>query len=145
MENFTNIIVPTDGSKHAHRALERAIYLAEKCNAKLILVNVIDLNLQYSISAEELLTPAERVIDQFKKDARSVLDKAMSEIPDTIKKEAALEIGSPAQAIVEFTKKHHGDLIVMGSRGMGTLGQIILGSVSRNVLHYANCPVMVTR
>ncbi|GFO27778.1 stress response protein nhax [Plakobranchus ocellatus] len=51
----------------------------------------------------------------------------------------------PGEQIVTQAQKHHVDLIIMGSRGLGTIRRTIMGSVSQYVVHYARVPVMVIR
>ena len=54
-------------------------------------------------------------------------------------------VGRPASVIVETAARLHADLIVMGSRGRGTIRSMVLGSVSAEVAHDAPCPVLVAR
>jgi nucleotide-binding universal stress UspA family protein len=53
--------------------------------------------------------------------------------------------GPAAEAILSAAATRNSDLIVMGSRGMGSLKGMVFGSVSTRVAHYAPCPVMVVR
>lgn len=145
MEEFKSILVPVDGSGHASRALERAMYLAEKCGAKLVLLSVVDLNLRFSVYGQSLEMTTDYIPTDIKKDNQEILDTAMAGIPDGIEKESYLEIGAPARTIIDFQKKHNCDLIIMGSHGLGTIGQVVLGSVSHSVLYYADCPVLITK
>ena len=53
--------------------------------------------------------------------------------------------GSPAEAIIEVAKTRHSDVIVIGSRGLGRLAGLVLGSTSQKVVSYAPCPVLIVR
>jgi nucleotide-binding universal stress UspA family protein len=53
--------------------------------------------------------------------------------------------GPPADAILRVAEARNVDLIVMGARGLGSLGSLLLGSVSQKVLAHATCPVMIVR
>ena len=53
--------------------------------------------------------------------------------------------GSPAEAIINVAMTRNSDLIVIGSRGEGTLGSLLLGSTSQNVVSHAPCPVLIVR
>jgi nucleotide-binding universal stress UspA family protein len=53
--------------------------------------------------------------------------------------------GSPAEAIINVATVRKSDVIVMGSRGMGTLGGLLLGSTSQKVVSHAPCPVLIVR
>lgn len=59
--------------------------------------------------------------------------------------EAVCKIGNPAEEIMKVASKEKADLIVMGAKGLGTIDRVLLGSVSMQVLQYANCPVLVVR
>lgn len=56
-----------------------------------------------------------------------------------------VQVGHPAQEIVEIARLEHYDLIAVGSRGLNPVAEILVGSVSMRVLHTAPCPVMVVR
>jgi nucleotide-binding universal stress UspA family protein len=53
--------------------------------------------------------------------------------------------GSAAEAILEVASTRKSDLIVMGSRGLGTLSGLLLGSQSQKVVQHANCPVLIVK
>jgi universal stress protein family protein len=57
----------------------------------------------------------------------------------------ALAKGEPSAAILEKAREYKAGLIVMGSRGLGQIGGLILGSVSERVLHGAHVPVLIVR
>ncbi len=52
---------------------------------------------------------------------------------------------SPAQGIVDYADTSEADLVVVGTRGMGGFGKLLMGSVANSVLHYADCSVLVVR
>ncbi len=56
-----------------------------------------------------------------------------------------LEIGDPANVIIEIVNSKDYDLVVLGTRGMNVFKELVLGSVSIKVMHHAKCPVMVVR
>ena len=68
---------------------------------------------------------------------------AVGDIPGEIHTE--LIEGSPAEAIIEVAETRQSDVIVMGSRGMGTLAGLLLGSTSQKVVSHASCPVLIAR
>ncbi len=57
----------------------------------------------------------------------------------------AAELGRPGHHLVDKANDEKVDLIVMGTRGMGTIKRTIMGSVSDHVIHHAHCPVVVCR
>ena len=56
-----------------------------------------------------------------------------------------MAIGDPAAEIIEIAEKEMADLIVIGSRGLGTIKGVFMGSVSQKVAHHSSCPVMIVK
>lgn len=78
--------------------------------------------------------------------ARRLAEKCAQELTKAgFTAESVFEIGNPAEEIIEVASKEKADLIVMGAKGLGTIDRVLLGSVSMQVLQYANCPVLVVR
>lgn len=63
--------------------------------------------------------------------------------PERVRSE--VQVGDPAEEITDLARFEDYDLIVVGSRGLGPVKEILLGSVSNRVLHTAPCPVLVVR
>ena len=59
--------------------------------------------------------------------------------------DAHLKLGRPAEEIVNLAEELGAGLVIVGSRGLGSLRRTVLGSVSENVVRYAPCPVFVAR
>jgi len=143
MEDFHKILVPFDGSEHAEKALARAVYLAKLCGSEILILNVVDLNKK--ISSFEQVSTGGYVPSDFKEEGYRILLNFADNIPKEIKTKYMVEIGKPAEIILDTCKQESCDLIIMGSRGLSTLKQLILGSVSDYVMSNAMCPVMVIR
>ena len=139
---FKHILLGVDGSKHALSAARVAGDLARRLQTGILRIVVAfdavppylgEPNLQIAITARM-------------KEAETILQmavQAVGEIPGDIHTEI-LE-GSPAEAILEVVKTRKCDLIVMGSRGLGRLAGVLLGSQSQKVVHHAPCPVLIVR
>ena len=133
------ILVATDGSENSRAALEEAVELAAAADAKLTIVYVRhgplpvlgDPVYQRSLSAE--LGHANEVLAIAAGLARTAGVEAEGEVLE----------GDPAKRIVELARARDAELIVVGSRGLGALSGTLLGSVSRDVLHHADRPVLV--
>ena len=136
---FKNIILAIDGSEYSLRALEYARSLALNYKASLWLVHV------FSHTSDLLgYQDFEKLYAKRKSAGQSILDEARAKLGDAdFEVHAELVEGSDAEAILTLAEKHNADLIVMGTRGFGAVKGLLVGSVSRKVIHLAQCPVMV--
>ncbi|WP_371372394.1 universal stress protein [Sporomusa aerivorans] len=147
MYSFQHILVPVDGSANSQRAMHYASYLAEHCQAKIGVLHVVNLSLAMSPMGQ-INTGGyipERVVEDLQESGRLIIDKALQQVPPAVTAQGFLEMGVPSEVIVAFCRENAYDLIVMGSRGLGTIKEFFLGSVSNYVLHHAACPVMVAK
>ena len=136
---FENILIAVDGSDYSHKALTYAKNMAEAYRATLRLVHVL-------AHTSDLLgyDDFEKLYAKRKHAGQSVLDDALAKLGETsFEIHQELLDGSEPDAILSFAKKNRADLIIMGTRGMGALKGLLVGSVSRKVIHLASCPVMV--
>ena len=146
MTEIRTILAPVDGSENSQRALAYAAYLAKQCGASLSVLHVV--NLTATVSSIHQIGGGyvpDSVLNNIQEAGRSILEDALKQLPPGIEATVHLEIGSPTISVVSFCTDHKYDLVVMGSRGLGTLGQLVLGSISNYVLHHAPCPVMVVK
>ncbi len=134
-----NIVLAFDGSEYSNRALKYAKTFAERFEATLWLVHI------FSHTSDLLgYEDYEKFYSKRKAGGQTLLDKALQELKNTrldVKEE--LQEGPEAESILNIAKNCQADLIVMGTRGHGTLKGLLVGSVSRKVIHYSSCPVMV--
>jgi nucleotide-binding universal stress UspA family protein len=85
-------------------------------------------------------------IDARLNEAQGILKKAVEFVGNShIDVHSELIEGSPAEAIIEVAKTRNSDVIVMGSRGLGRLAGLLLGSTSQKVVSHAPCPVLIVR
>ena len=140
---FKKILVPVDGSDESKRAFQPALYLAKLTNAQLTLLHVIDLNrrmsmlersLSLGLSSKELKEPGYQLLAQY-----------TEQVPEETVLDTIVQLGAPADVIVEQVEDGAYDLIVMGSRGLGALQDFVIGGVSHYVLHHSKVPVLVVR
>ena len=139
---FEKILLAVDGSEHALHAARTAADLARNVNAKDFRIVVA-----YDFIPRYLGEPnLQHVIDARMEDANSILQTAVDavgKIPCGIQTEV-IE-GPIAEAIIKVASTHKSDVIVMGSRGLGTLAGLLLGSTSQKVVSHAPCPVLIVR
>lgn len=138
---FQRILVGVDGSPQSMKAAKASGELARTLKADLRIVVVFepiptylgDSLLQESISVR--MEAAQRILQE----ALNVVEK----IPGRLETEV-LE-GPVAEAILVVASTRNNDLIIMGSRGLGKLSGLLLGSQSQKVVQHAPCPVMIVR
>jgi nucleotide-binding universal stress UspA family protein len=132
------IVVGVDGSDPARRALQWAVEEARLRGAAVEALYAWTYPYVGSIPVTPVVVDLERV----EADARATLDEAVAQVAhDGVTVEPVLVHAGAAQALVE--RGREADLLVVGSRGLGGFGGLLLGSVSQQVTHHAPCPVVV--
>lgn len=136
---YKNIVAAVDGSEYSHRALEHAKALAERFDATLRLVHIFP-HTSDLLGYEDF----EKLFSKRKSAGQLILDEARRQLGMvTFLLCEELQEGPEAESILTIAENYRADLIVMGNRGFGTIKGLVLGSVSRKVVHSANCAVMV--
>ena len=144
------ILVPIDGSEHAYKALNYAIDMASKYHADLHILTSYTLD-EDTFTLIQRATPRsliESYRDELKGLNEQILKRAVNQAKQknpTLNIFSILVRGRPAEKIVEAAKKGQFDLIVMGSRGLGGIKGLLLGSVADRVADNAVCPVMLVK
>ena len=136
-------LVPVDGSQGASKALAYAIGRAREPRAEIHVLHVVA-----PIHYDELQSYAERSdIAQIRREAHQrILASAADELKAaTIPCAAHLLDGYPGETIAHFAESQNMDEIVMGSRGRGAIGSMLLGSVSSKVAQLARVPVTLVK
>ncbi|MDY3983152.1 MAG: universal stress protein [Veillonellaceae bacterium] len=148
MVDYKTIVVPVDGSENSKRALEHAVSIAERNKAQLIIVHVA--NIVSAISNFDQ-TPisggyvSEQIAEDMEETGKEILNEVAKEVPADVTVKSVFEVGSPGPAVLAVAKKYQADLIVMGSRGLGPLKGLFMGSVSSYVTSHSTCPVLVVK
>lgn len=148
MTKYRSILVPMDGSDNAKRALEQAVDIASTYGASITLAYIAHdiaplANFDQISSATEYLK--EHLPQDIEKAGRGFLNDVAKTVPESIPVKSIFAIGSPGPAIVDAVKEGNFDLIVMGSRGLGPLKGLFLGSVSSYVVTRAGCSVLIVK
>jgi nucleotide-binding universal stress UspA family protein len=139
---FRSILVAVDGSPAATAALVHAIDLARAEGARLTLIGVATHPRWLLAASPYVRLPTQEELDQR---AEEALDRAEALVPEGIPVSTALRRGSIAEELLKRVEDGEHDLLVMGSRGLGRTGALVLGSVSRAVLARSRVPVLVVR
>ncbi|CAD6492218.1 MAG: Universal stress protein [Candidatus Argoarchaeum ethanivorans] len=147
-EIYKKIVVATDGSKEAEKAIESAVELARLAGAKLYALYVVD---RAAFLATPLVTmPIDVAWGELEEHFRHEGAEATKKIADAaaavgVEFEAKVVEGHAAEEIIKFSEELPADLVVMGSLGKSGLSRFLLGSVADKVTRNAKLPVMVVR
>jgi len=140
------ILCPVDFSKNSDHALEYAVAFAERHQAELVVIHVMDYAaidvLDYP-SAFEFST-------QINERMREIAEERLNQLAETRREEYAristrLTTGTPFLEIVTLAREEGADLIVMGTQGRSGLAQVFMGSVAEKVVRKAHCPVLTVK
>jgi nucleotide-binding universal stress UspA family protein len=134
---YRNILVAVDGSEHSRAALEHAVALAREEHARLTVMTVMP-----PVSAAAVAGSAQ-VLPLQEECWSSILEEAVAAIPADVGVIHVFARGKPAREIARQTSEGDYDLIVMGTHGRGRIGDAVVGSVSREVLHRSKTPVLL--
>ncbi|MDJ0943941.1 MAG: universal stress protein [Kiloniellales bacterium] len=143
------ILVAIDGSQPSQRALDMGAQIAEKFDAVLVLIYVIrDMQLPESLrQMAEVELVQESRLTTLQKIGQTILAEAAARAKKQGAKDVRNEVrpGDPAGAILRYVAENGVDLIVLGSRGLGDMESMLLGSVSRKVSNLAKVGCLTVR
>ena len=136
---FARILFAHDGGMLAERALVYLEHVARIEKAEVIVLHVYSLPDRYSAT-----DGFEALRDQYELVAQEIIDDAVSYLQDRGLTARGLALsGESARVILETAAQEDISLIVIGSRGPSSMADLVLGSVSLEVLRHAHCPVLV--
>ncbi len=143
------ILVTTDGSPASNRAIDLAAHMTIKHDASLYLLNVIR---EMQLPPELKKMARVENIGQARQDVLDfVADKIIGDAERRAKRKGVKSVrkatghGDPATAIAKYAQRNKIDLIVMGTRGLGRVKGMLMGSVSRKVANACNVNLLVVR
>jgi|SRR5690554_6740694 len=138
---YKHILLASDGSDNAERAAIEAVKIASFSKGAIIdVVYVIDIDkskydVLHANSKEEV------DIERWKKNT-SVIKYLNVE---NVNYKTTILKGKPGPEIVKYANNENVDIVVIGSRGLNTLQEMVLGSVSHKVMKRVNCPALVVK
>ena len=135
MVQYKNILIPVDGSEASIKAFKQAVHIAERNDAALYLVAILDKK-DNAEEAEQLQHDKDSLFDELDRYARANGVAVHKEMRSGNAKEMI------AKALVE---EWNCDLIVMGATGKGTIAKLVVGSVTNHVIKHAPCDVLIVR
>lgn len=153
VEQIEVLLVPVDGSKGSEKAVRLAAGLAQAQGVGIELLYAFPANaleligpLGETVSAEQLRYLNSDTFEKMREDsAAKVFSAAKAQIPEqqwSQVKEVLLP-GDPSEAVLKHAETVQNPMIVVGSRGLSRVRELLLGSVSQRLVHHAHCPVTV--
>jgi nucleotide-binding universal stress UspA family protein len=144
---YRQIVVGTDGSETAAKAVGQAAELAASVGATLLVVSAFE-----PISGSRLREEASQVPDDVRwmvnprEDVDATLQAAVELAAERgAESKTFARQGDPADAILDVAEEQGADLIVVGNKGMTGAKRFLLGSVPNKVSHHAPCSVLIVR
>jgi nucleotide-binding universal stress UspA family protein len=136
------IVVGTDGSETAERAVSEAGDLAAGLGATVVVVTAFAPN----GPKEPLGSSARQDPVHMEEVAANVARRAVGHLEARgVKADFDVRGGDPADVLIQIASEHNADLIIVGNQGLASITRFLLGSVPSKVVHHAPCSVMVVR
>jgi len=136
---IASIVVGVDGSTQATRALEWARDLARPTDGELVVVHVLGLLEHVDGELEPAEPHREEICRHFEEEWCKPL------IGSGARYRCEMPYGSPVSTLLDIVKRESADLLVVGSRGVGGFGGLLLGSTSLQLAEHAPCPVTIVK
>lgn len=142
----TKILVAADGSKDALLAAQAAIDLSVRTGAELHVVHAWQ-DLRPGALPAMAMDEYSQAYEQWKREAGELLDEEAERLRSAGATVAGAHLreGRPAEEITKLAEELNVGLVIVGSRGLGAMKRLVMGSVSEGVVHLATCPTLVVR
>ncbi len=140
---YSDVLIPTDGSEGIEGAITHGLALAERYDATVHALSVVDVGIIKELDTDvSLLKSVRESRTETANQATAAVQSRSSDYDVTVVE--AVREGVPAHEIVSYADEH-ADLIAMGTHGRTGLGQYLLGSVTTSVVRTATVPVLTDR
>jgi nucleotide-binding universal stress UspA family protein len=137
---MTNILIPVGGSPASLRAVDYAI--AQYPEASFVLLNVQNLGAT-ELAGELMYSDWKELIEQAA--AKALREATAKSEAANIRFETFVRMGATAETIAQVAREKSVDHIVMGTRGLGSIQGLLMGSVATKVIHLAEVPVTLIK
>jgi nucleotide-binding universal stress UspA family protein len=132
---FQRVLVPVDGSRYMSGVVAHAIAIAKKTGCSLTFLYVVNVEPATTLELEKQKESSTRIPEECRRKAAA----------EDVSASSRIEVGSPAETIVEIAVRERFDLIIIGSRGRSRLKTLFVGSVADEVMEQASCPVLLVK
>lgn len=143
---YKTILVPLDGSKRAETILPHVEELAQRYNAKLVFIQVVEPPPLVIPPEQPDATIYQTDLDRRTEEADLYLKAIQGEFQKKgIEVRVELGMGPVVEAIIDAAARQEADLIALASHGRSSLGQVFYGSVAAGILQRADRPLLLIR
>ncbi len=132
---FQRALVPVDGSRYMSGVVAHAIAIAKKTGCSLTFLYVVNVDPAATLELEKQKESSTGIPEECRRKAAA----------EDVSASSRIEVGSPAETIVEISVRERFDLIIIGSRGYSRLKTLFVGSVADEVMEQASCPVLLVK
>ena len=138
------ILVPIDGSEYSEKAMDMARIIGSTMNSEITILNVIRPMLDYKyVHNKDFHKEEERMLvsqsNKLLQEAQKTFEDYTGEVKSIYKR------GDPVDEIVKYAEEGKFDLLIMGSRGLGSFSRTLLGSISDKVIHHVKTSVLIVK
>ena len=137
---YTHILIPTEGSELAGKAVQHGVALAKRIGAKVTMLTVLP---PHSITTDRQMMEIRKA--HWEEHAEKILGAVAMQAAGVASETIQVEHDHPYQAIIDTADSKGCDLIVMASHGRRGIAAIVLGSETVKVLTHCKIPVLVYR
>ncbi|BAL61842.1 universal stress protein [Melissococcus plutonius] len=150
LQEYKKIMVAIDGSNEARLAFLKAVNVAKRNKAQLLLVHIIDTRTYVNVSSFD--APFSGVDTLMDEQEKNTAEQILGDYENEAKQQGCtnifkiIEYGSPKLMIArELPQKYEVDLIMLGATGLNAIERLFIGSVSEAVTRNAPCDVLIVR
>lgn len=138
------LLIAVDGSEHARNAIDTAARLGREGEVEAVLLHVREARAYHG---DLMPREYERIDEQARQHQAQILEAALghAQRAGLSRLETQGEAGTPEVDIPRVAAERRADMIVMGTRGLGAVSALLLGSTAQRVVHHANVPVLLVK
>ncbi|WP_276300742.1 universal stress protein [Halorussus lipolyticus] len=142
-DGYDDIMIPTDGSECAATAVAHAVTLAEKYDATIHAVNVMDVR---AMTSTDDVTPQTTLLDTFEEQGETATEAVAEQAREAgLDATTAVRKGIPAVSLLDYADENDIDLVTMGTHGRSGFERYFLGSTTAKIVRTAEMPVLSVR
>ncbi|MDG3133066.1 universal stress protein [Streptococcus suis] len=142
-QSYQTILVAVDGSKEAELALHKAIHIAKRNQARLVIAHVIDTRALHNVATfdasvyESLEREADSLLEEYQQEA---FRAGLSDV------QIRIEFGNPKTLLaIDIPKETGADLMLLGATGLNAFERLLIGSSSEYIMRHANIDLLIVR